>query len=78
MELDDCRFPLLKCVKFGSNAKELLKGVDYVIMLASLPMLQGEERRDLIKKNTALVRGFGEDLNLCIKPTSKLFHQLIT
>ena len=63
MELEDCRYPLLKVIKYGSDAKALMDSVDWCVMLASMPMLPGEERCDLIKKNVGLIRQFGEVLN---------------
>ena len=71
MELEDCRFPLLKAIKYGCDMKEMLNKVDWCVMLASMPMLPGEERRDLIKKNTKLIKAYADVLNEVAHSKSK-------
>ena len=73
MELDDCKFPLLTCVKFSTTLEKSMKAIDWCVMLASMPLLPGEERRDLIKKNVTLLTNFGKAMNEVSKPTSKSF-----
>eukprot|EP01022_Parablepharisma_sp_SALTPOND_P016418 TRINITY_DN23_c0_g1_i1.p1 TRINITY_DN23_c0_g1~~TRINITY_DN23_c0_g1_i1.p1 ORF type:complete len:335 (-),score=36.32 TRINITY_DN23_c0_g1_i1:152-1156(-) len=72
MELEDCRYPLLKSVKYGSEAREMMDSIDWCVMLASLPMLPGEERRDLIKKNTGLMKKYSEVLNVVGHSNTKI------
>jgi len=72
MELDDCKFPLMTCVKFSTHVEKSMAGADWIIMLASMPLLPGEERRDLLKKNVKLISETGLIINEVAKPTSIL------
>lgn len=51
MELDDCAFPLLKSIKISSNPNEAFNGVDWALLVGSVPRKEGMERADLLKIN---------------------------
>jgi len=72
MELEDCRYPLLEEIKYGTDAKELLDDIDWAIILASKPLGMGEARSALIKKNAELMLNYGTALNAVAKPTAKV------
>src|ERR1700691_4568720 len=41
MELDDCAFPLLKSVRYGSNVNEAMSGVDWALLVGAIPRKAG-------------------------------------
>lgn len=51
MELQDCAFPLLKEVKWGSVAEEVFAGVDLALLIGAKPRGVGMERKDLLAEN---------------------------
>src|SRR5207302_8001670 len=51
MELDDCAFPLLKGVAPTANLDEGLRGVNWALLVRSVPRRQGMERKDLLGIN---------------------------
>jgi malate dehydrogenase len=51
MELEDCAFPLLKEIKFGSDPKEVFADVDYALLVGAKPRGPGMERKDLLMGN---------------------------
>lgn len=63
MELEDCAFPLLKEIKFGSNAKEIFSDVDYALLVGSKPRGPGMERSDLLSENGKIFVEQGDALN---------------
>ena len=48
MELDDCAFPLLKGVVPTANLDEGFKGVNWALLVGSVPRKAGMERKDLL------------------------------
>src|SRR6266545_1705299 len=51
MELDDCAFPLLRGVVPTSNLDEGFRGVNWALLVGSVPRKQGMERKDLLGIN---------------------------
>jgi malate dehydrogenase len=59
MELDDCAFPLLKGVVPTSNLDEGFRGVDWALLVGSVPRKAGMERSDLLGINGKIFVGQG-------------------
>ncbi len=51
MELEDCAFPLLKDVRYGSDVGEAMRGVNWAILVGAVPRKAGMERSDLLRIN---------------------------
>ena len=51
MELEDCAFPLLKNVRYGSDVKEAMRDVNWAILVGAVPRKAGMERSDLLRIN---------------------------
>ncbi len=51
MELEDCAFPLLKNVRFSSNADEAMRDVDWAILVGAMPRKADMQRSDLLRIN---------------------------
>src|SRR5580658_3045954 len=51
MELDDCAFPLLKSVTPTADLNEGFRGVNWSLLVGSVPRKQGMERKDLLGIN---------------------------
>jgi malate dehydrogenase len=60
MELDDCAFPLLKGVVATSNLDEGFKGVNWALLVGSVPRKAGMERKDLLGINGKIFIGQGQ------------------
>lgn len=63
MELDDCAFPLLKRVFCTSNIEEAMDGVNWALLVGSVPRKQGMERSDLLKINGSIFINQGLAIN---------------
>jgi malate dehydrogenase len=63
MELDDCAFPLLKKVVCTSQLSEAMQGVNWAILVGSMPRQQGMERSDLLEKNGEIFAPQGKAIN---------------
>ncbi|MCH1429297.1 MAG: malate dehydrogenase [Chlamydiales bacterium] len=72
MELNDCAFPLLKEIRFSSDADEVFEGVDLALLVGSKPRGPGMERGDLLKDNGKIFVGQGQALNKGAKPDAKV------
>src|SRR5438105_4259271 len=59
MELDDCAFPLLKGVVPTASLDEGFKGVNWALLVGSVPRKQGMERKDLLGINGKIFIGQG-------------------
>lgn len=59
MELDDCAFPLLKGVVPTADLNEGFKGVNWALLVGSVPRKQGMERKDLLGINGKIFTGQG-------------------
>src|ERR1051325_4663201 len=60
MELDDCAFPLLKDVVPTANLNEGFRGVNWALLVGSVPRKQGMERKDLLGINGKIFVGQGQ------------------
>ena len=59
MELDDCAFPLLKGIIPTANLNEGFKGVNWALLVGSVPRKAGMERKDLLGINGKIFVGQG-------------------
>src|SRR5262245_45596032 len=60
MELDDCAFPLLKGVVPTANLEVGFRGVNWALLVGSIPRKQGMERKDLLGINGKIFIGQGQ------------------
>lgn len=60
MELDDCAFPLLKGVVPTSSLEEGFRGVNWALLVGSVPRKAGMERKDLLGINGKIFIGQGQ------------------
>ena len=63
MELEDCAFPRLKRIFCTSSLNEAMDGVNYALLVGSVPRKQGMERSDLLKINGAIFTEQGRAIN---------------
>lgn len=63
MELDDCAFPRLKRIVCTSNLNEAMDGVNWALLVGSVPRKQGMERSDLLKINGSIFTEQGRAIN---------------
>jgi len=59
MELEDCAFPLLKGVVPTANLDEGFRGVNWALLVGSVPRKAGMERKDLLGINGKIFIGQG-------------------
>src|SRR2546421_12619199 len=62
MELDDCAFPLLKGVVPTANLDEGFRGVNWALLVGSVPRKAGMERKDLLGINGKIFIGQGQGI----------------
>ncbi|HEX2747450.1 MAG TPA: malate dehydrogenase [Verrucomicrobiales bacterium] len=60
MELDDCAFPLLQGVVPTANMDEAFRGVNWALLVGSVPRKAGMERKDLLNINGKIFIGQGQ------------------
>ena len=60
MELDDCAFPLLKGIVPTANLDEGFRGVNWALLVGSVPRKAGMERKDLLGINGKIFIGQGQ------------------
>src|SRR5438105_6062416 len=60
MELDDCAFPLLKGVVPTANLNEGFRGVNWALLVGSVPRKAGMERKELLGINGKIFIGQGQ------------------
>jgi malate dehydrogenase len=60
MELEDCAFPLLKGVVPTSNLDEGFRGVNWALLVGSVPRKTGMERKELLGINGKIFIGQGQ------------------
>src|SRR5208282_4648434 len=60
MELDDCAFPLLKGIVPTANLDEGFRGVNWALLVGSVPRKGGMERKDLLGINGKIFIGQGQ------------------
>ena len=62
MELEDCAFPLLKGVVPTASLEEGFRGVNWALLVGSVPRKAGMERKDLLGINGKIFIGQGQAL----------------
>jgi malate dehydrogenase len=60
MELEDCAFPLLKGIVPTASLEEGFRGVNWSLLVGSVPRKQGMERKDLLGINGKIFTGQGQ------------------
>jgi len=60
MELEDCAFPLLKEIVLTHDLNEGFAGVNWALLVGSMPRKQGMERKDLLEINGKIFTGQGQ------------------
>jgi len=60
MELDDCAFPLLKGIVPTADLDEGFRGVNWALLVGSVPRKEGMERKDLLGINGKIFIGQGQ------------------
>ena len=70
MEIQDSAYPLLNSIKFGSDAREILRDLDIIIFLGGFPRKAGMERKELLQRNMNIFKEQGTVLNEVGKPTT--------
>ncbi len=68
MELDDCAFPLLKKVVATSDLAEGFRGVNWALLVGSVPRKQGMERKDLLGINGKIFISQGQAIQANAAP----------
>lgn len=63
MELDDCAFPRLKGLLCTSDLNMAMDGVNWALLVGSVPRKQGMERSDLLKVNGGIFTQQGRAIN---------------
>lgn len=63
MELEDCAFPLLKSVWYGSDVNEAMRDVNWAILVGAVPRKAGMERSDLLRVNGTIFTEQGRAIN---------------
>src|ERR1051326_75882 len=72
MELDDCAFPLLKGVVPTANLDEGFRGVNWALLVGSVPRKQGMERKDLLGINGRIFVGQGRAIQKNAAPDVRI------
>jgi malate dehydrogenase len=72
MELDDCAFPLLKGVVPTASLEEGFRGVNWALLVGSVPRKQGMERKDLLGINGRIFVGQGQALERHAAPDVRI------
>jgi malate dehydrogenase len=63
MELDDCAFPLLKRIVCTADMNKAMEGVNWALLVGSVPRKQGMERSDLLQINGGIFTKQGQAIN---------------
>ena len=72
MELDDCASPLLKGVVPTANLDEGFRGVNWALLVGSVPRKQGMERKDLLGINGRIFVGQGQAIQKNAAPNVRV------
>jgi malate dehydrogenase len=72
MELDDCAFPLLKGIVPTANLDEGFRGVNWALLVGSIPRKQGMERKDLLGINGKIFIGQGQAIQKNAAPDIRI------
>ncbi|MBL7480269.1 malate dehydrogenase [Legionella bononiensis] len=63
MELDDCAFPLLKRIVCTADMNAAMDGINWALLVGSVPRKQGMERSDLLQINGGIFTKQGQAIN---------------
>jgi malate dehydrogenase len=63
MELEDCAFPLLKSVRYGSDVNEAMRDVDWALLVGAVPRKADMQRADLLRINGKIFTEQGRAIN---------------
>lgn len=63
MELEDCAFPLLKRIVCTADLKTAMDGINWAVLVGSIPRKQGMERSDLLQVNGGIFTKQGQAIN---------------
>lgn len=63
MELEDCAFPLLKNIVATDDVNVAMEGVNWAVLVGSVPRKAGMERGDLLQINGGIFRTQGRAIN---------------
>src|SRR3974377_1452246 len=72
MELDDCAFPLLKGVVPTASLDEGFRGVNWALLVGSIPRKAGMERKDLLGINGKIFIGTGHAIQANASPDVRI------
>jgi len=72
MELEDCAFPLLKGVVATANLDEGFRGVNWALLVGSVPRKAGMERKELLGINGKIFVGQGRALQKNAAPDVRI------
>ncbi len=73
MELEDCAFPLLKSVRFGSDVNEAMDAVDWALLVGAVPRKADMQRSDLLRVNGKIFTEQGRAINDHASPDAHVF-----
>ncbi|MFY9720330.1 MAG: malate dehydrogenase [Candidatus Cybelea sp.] len=63
MELEDCAFPLLKNVRYGSDVNEAMREVNWALLVGAVPRKADMQRSDLLRINGKIFTEQGRAIN---------------
>jgi len=72
MELDDCAFPLLKGIVPTANLDEGFRGVNWALLVGSVPRKAGMERKELLGINGKIFIGQGQAIQKNAAPDVRI------
>ena len=73
MELEDCAFPLLKSVRYGSDVNEAMNEVDWALLVGAIPRKADMQRSDLLRVNGKIFTEQGRAINDHASPDVRVF-----
>jgi len=73
MELDDCAFPLLKGIVPTANLDEGFRGVNWALLVGSVPRKAGMERKELLGINGKIFIGQGKAIQKNAAADARVF-----
>ncbi len=73
MELEDCAFPLLKAVRYGSDVDQAMRGVNWALLVGAVPRKAGMERSDLLRINGGIFSEQGRAIDKNAAEDVKVF-----
>jgi malate dehydrogenase len=73
MELEDCAFPLLKEIKWGTDPFKMFQEIDLALLIGAKPRGPGMERGDLLQENGKIFIEQGRALDKVANKDAKVF-----